>query len=216
MWPDSRQCKLALNSYDVKCVETRIGSFLEQDRIDIFDIKWDIRFERADAQFHEFVRTFITLIMKKWTISNVKTPNSFTESARWGRKFSNFKVPESDEEERKRLYGAYDYHWESLSQDARSRLRWKSTDAIAESFTPSWARLTPRQLEEFSVVRDPLDPRFIGYSLTEDDQRELNPVEEGGKEELTHGGKSKEKSKEDSPSGGERKGTNTSTPCQLL
>jgi hypothetical protein len=38
--------------------------------------------------------------MKKWTIRDVKTPNHFTESARYGRKFSNFKVPESDEEEK--------------------------------------------------------------------------------------------------------------------
>ena len=84
-------------------MEPKISSFTDEDRIDIFDIKWDRRFERADAQFYEFVRTFITLIMKKWTILDVKTPNSFAESMKWGRKFSNFKVPESDEEEKKRL-----------------------------------------------------------------------------------------------------------------
>jgi len=39
MWPDSRQCKLAVHSYDVKSVEPRISSYHEQDRIDIFDIK---------------------------------------------------------------------------------------------------------------------------------------------------------------------------------
>ena len=194
MWPDSRQCKLALHSYSVQCVEPRIASYPDEDRIDIFDIRWDRRFERADAQFHELVQTFSTII-RKWTISDVKTPNSFTESAKWGRKFSHFKVPESDEEEKKRLYSAYDYRWDSLPQEARSRLRWKSTETIAESYTPSWARLTPRQLEEFSVIRDPCDPNFIGYALTEEDQRELNPVEEEGKqEEHTHGGNPKEKS----------------------
>ena len=119
-----------------------------------------------------------------------------------GTQILELQSPESDEEEKKRLYSAYDYRWDAIPQEVRSRLRWKSTDAIAESYTPSWARLTPRQLEEFSVVRDPCDPRFIGYSLTENDQRERNPIEEEGKEkELTQGGNSKEKFNDDSPSG---------------
>ncbi len=117
MWPDSSRCKLALNSYDVKCVKPKTTSFLEEDRTDIFDIRWSGRFEREDAQFHEFVQTFLTIIMKKWTIFDVKTPNSLDESMRWGRKFSNFRVPESDEEEKNRLYRVYDYQWESLPHE---------------------------------------------------------------------------------------------------
>ena len=170
-------------------------------------IKWNRRFEREDAQFHEFVQTFLTIIMRKWTIFDVKTPNSHAESMRWGRKFSDFKVPESDEEEKKRLYNMYDSVWYSLPHESKSKLHWKSIETIAESYTPSWARLTPQQLEEFNVVRDPCDPYFIGYSLTEEDQRESTPVEEEGKgEESAQWGNSKEKYNDNSPSGegGER------------
>ena len=212
IWPDSRQCKLALNSFDIKCVEKKISVPPDQECIDIFDIKWDRRFERPDAQFHEFTRTFLGIITRKWTIFSVSTPNSVEESGRWGRRFSDFKVPESDHEEKKRLESKYDHAWDSIPQMEKERLRWKSTDTIAELYTPSWARLTQEELDDFHVARDPRDPNFIGYSLTEDDEKEFVSIEEERKGvEDTHERKSKEKSN-DSPTSGRGGGLINHTP----
>ena len=105
--PSKEQRNLAFNSYSVMCLENK--NTLDEQYSN-FNFKWDkSRFEKPYARFHELTALYTNLILRKWPIRDVTTPYDYETSGKWGRETA-FRVPESYDEEWKRINEDYNTH----------------------------------------------------------------------------------------------------------
>jgi hypothetical protein len=149
--PTKEQRNLAFNSYSIMCLENK--NILDENYSN-FKFKWDkSRFEKPYARFHELTTSYTNLILRKWPIRDVTTPYDQETSGMWGRE-TGFRVPESFDEEFKRLNEEYNVHWKRLDLIDRGSRPWKNPDVINDSIFPTYGTMDLKSQENFFVLTD--------------------------------------------------------------
>ena len=163
---------MPFNIYSIRCCEESFPLDLKHNH---FALSWDkTRFERPTARFQELVPTYFQVLFRKWAVRDVTTPNTYEKSGMWGREFSGFRIPETVKEEFDILWENNQIKWNQLPEPQYMRPPWKNPFAIKELIFPSYGIIDHETLRTLKVDRDPRSPNYTGYSLSKNDQREID------------------------------------------